>query len=509
MKKITFILALLVLIYCNPILIAQWINQQVPPGDGILLSIDFTNTNNGVATGWVENNEPIGRAIYTTNGGINWMLAAIPDSARSLVNVQMINSYTGYIAGAYNIFSANTSVFASEKLFKIEYSKLKPVSVNTSAIGNLLYDTRAFFLKTTNGGQSWFPYGTFPVNLYYLVAMHFISDLTGFVSASRFSNTIGANGIYKTTNGGLNWSLSYSNTDTVAVNNIYFIDGNTGFAVGYDRILGNPLPIQGLILRTTNSGINWSKQLLPEVNNFTDVSFTNSQTGFSCGVNNSSTIYSGIIYKTTNSGLNWLKLNYMCDTTIFDGIQFYPSSGIGFVYGIEGTPDSLFPGFFYFEHLVIAKTTDYGSTWQEYQTDNTENVYVGNKMVSLNNWFITGGSWVASTKILHTTNGGQIGFEPVSGTVPKSFSLYQNYPNPFNPSTKIKFDVANSFTGKKWVELNIYDILGRQISTLVNENLQPGTYQVDWNASNLPSGVYFCIFKSADYSKSLKMILLK
>jgi hypothetical protein len=79
-------------------------------------------------------------------------------------------------------------------------------------------------------------------------------------------------------------------------------------------------------------------------------------------------------------------------------------------------------------------------------------------------------------------------------TVPASFALYQNYPNPFNPSTRIPFSVPGSGlpAGQAgFVSLKVYDILGRDVATLVNENLPPGSYEVTFDASGLPSGVYF------------------
>jgi hypothetical protein len=98
-----------------------------------------------------------------------------------------------------------------------------------------------------------------------------------------------------------------------------------------------------------------------------------------------------------------------------------------------------------------------------------------------------------------------IGIKAISQSVPESYSLSQNYPNPFNPSTVIKFQVA----GSRFVKLSIYDVLGREVSTLVNEQLKPGTYEVDWNASNYPSGVYFYKLAAGDYVETKKMILIK
>ncbi len=109
---------------------------------------------------------------------------------------------------------------------------------------------------------------------------------------------------------------------------------------------------------------------------------------------------------------------------------------------------------------------------------------------------------------------------PVSQEVPTQFSLSQNYPNPFNPSTKIKFDTPPPPSPKgreQWVRLIIYDILGRETAVLVNEWLHPGTYEVEWDASNFPSGVYFYKLLTTDASAPLsikftetrKMVLVK
>jgi glucose/arabinose dehydrogenase len=86
-----------------------------------------------------------------------------------------------------------------------------------------------------------------------------------------------------------------------------------------------------------------------------------------------------------------------------------------------------------------------------------------------------------------------IGITPISNEIPKSFSLLQNYPNPFNPCTKIRFEVPLNKGGNRGlsVKLIIYDALGSEVSTLVNQQLQPGTYEINWDASSYPSGVYF------------------
>ncbi len=89
--------------------------------------------------------------------------------------------------------------------------------------------------------------------------------------------------------------------------------------------------------------------------------------------------------------------------------------------------------------------------------------------------------------------------------VPTTFALYQNYPNPFNPSTSFEFQVPNS----GFVTLKLYDILGSEVITLVNEQKVPGKYSVKWNAEDLPSGVYFARLSSNRSVQTIKLMLLK
>lgn len=102
-----------------------------------------------------------------------------------------------------------------------------------------------------------------------------------------------------------------------------------------------------------------------------------------------------------------------------------------------------------------------------------------------------------------------IGIHTISTKVPESFSLSQNYPNPFNPSTKIVFSIPSVETTRWVVSLKVYDMLGREVTTLVNQQLSPGTYEVNWDASNYPSGLYFYTLSAGEYSETKKMILIK
>ena len=94
---------------------------------------------------------------------------------------------------------------------------------------------------------------------------------------------------------------------------------------------------------------------------------------------------------------------------------------------------------------------------------------------------------------------------PEGDSRPTSYQIYQNYPNPFNPTTKISYCLP--VTGK--VVLKVYDMLGREVETLVNEEKQAGVYTQEFNASSLASGVYFYKIQAGSFSDTHKMILLK
>jgi hypothetical protein len=98
-----------------------------------------------------------------------------------------------------------------------------------------------------------------------------------------------------------------------------------------------------------------------------------------------------------------------------------------------------------------------------------------------------------------------IGVNSNSRKIPANFALYQNYPNPFNPVTKINFDIPKS----SHVNLRIFDVLGREVAVLVNENMKPGKYEAEWNASQFASGVYFYEINTDDFRDVKKMILIK
>jgi hypothetical protein len=97
------------------------------------------------------------------------------------------------------------------------------------------------------------------------------------------------------------------------------------------------------------------------------------------------------------------------------------------------------------------------------------------------------------------------GINDKSGTIPTVYNLYQNYPNPFNPSTIIRFDLPEA----GFVTMKIYNILGKEVRTLVNEFRNAGKFNITFEGSNLPSGIYIYTIKANNFSSVRKMMLLK
>jgi len=127
--------------------------------------------------------------------------------------------------------------------------------------------------------------------------------------------------------------------------------------------------------------------------------------------------------------------------------------------------------------------------------NNFGNVYVAGIETSLNSGFD-----FSLIKYSQTS-----GINDPGSSIFSNFKLYDNYPNPFNPSTRIKFDISVS----SFVSLKIFDILGRELKSAINENLDIGTYEYIWNADNFPSGVYFYTINSGKFSETKKMTLIR
>jgi photosystem II stability/assembly factor-like uncharacterized protein len=183
---------------------------------------------------------------------------------------------------------------------------------------------------------------------------------------------------------------------------------------------------------------------------------------------------------------------------VFLGVSA-PSEDVIYVCGTDG---------------MIFKSTNGGDSWTDEIVPTTKNINAI-YFYDESNGFVVGDSGV----ILYTSNGGLTNIDNQEDFLPIGFMLYQNYPNPFNPTTKIKFSIPTSpltpspYQGEghreRWVTLKVYDILGNEIATIFNEEKPAGNYEVEFDGSNLSSGIYFYVLNAGGQSFSKKMCLIK
>ncbi len=384
-------------------------------------------------------------------------------------------------------------------------------------------------IRSTNSGQNWQNVsGNGLPNNISLVNIFIIDANTAFTAGYIGPNTY----VYKSSNGGANWFQVFEQTNGF-INAVWM----TGIYNGL--LTGDPVGGRWSLWKTSDAGLNWDSTglFLPQSGN--ETGFNNClysrESEFWFGTNNNR------IYFSSNYGIYWQAVNTSTEQNIYSIWISYPYGNLGYAGG-----------------SVLLKTTNTGLNWSiitsqgagtfggitgscppyiVWYVRSDNNIYRGYQ--GSNNWEIeytsTSGIYRFITEDRNSCGSGHVyaiksnggitrnyylfeGIRSVSAEIPKSFSLSQNYPNPFNPSTKIKFSIPPSkvydpaLTGARGmiVKLVIYDMLGREITTLVNEQLSPGTYEVEWDGSNYPSGVYF--YKLSINNEQLatkKMVLIK
>jgi hypothetical protein len=166
---------------------------------------------------------------------------------------------------------------------------------------------------------------------------------------------------------------------------------------------------------------------------------------------------------------------------------------------IEGYDDIVFVGASDFFTGSVFVSTNRGNTWSDYGDGLPNNTLF--KLAIVDTVLFSGlygyGAWNTSAIVTEVQNS----YYPL----PTDFLLYQNYPNPFNPSTKIRYSVPQTSN----VIMKVFDVLGNEIETLIDEEKNTGTYEITWFADNLPSGIYFYRLQADSFVESKKMVLLK
>ncbi len=426
-------------------------------------------------------------ANITTTG--NWYQQFLPNlNGRNITDITFTDSLTGY--AVTNIINQNPDTAYVLKTtnrgdnWSIIYGEILAgggvyglnrvyfLNSNTGYICGLDHSPTRGFNKTTDGGMSWIPLNV-PVTTENYFDMSILNiDTQWVVTPDPFGG-----GVFRTTNGGVSWTQQ----PAPPADHIYMYNARIGFAA-----------TGAGLYKTTNSGINW---LAGAGGFFFDMYFADSLTGWKCHQ---------LMEKTTDGGSNWINQTLPTGgNIIFNYILKFSNINKDTIWGAGGV---MFYGSGQ-DRAMLFRTTNGGNNWLFQVPDTSIHIFQYDYIKFINK----SNGWAYSPLTgVHTTTGGDTiflsGIQKISNSIPKEYKLYQNYPNPFNPVTNIKYELKV----KKFVKVIVFDITGKEVITLVNQNQSAGTYEVDFSGSNLSSGVYFYqLTIDGNVIDTKKMILLK
>ena len=502
-------------------------------------SIVFTDS----LRGWVICS--YGRVMTTVNGGASWT-SLILDSTATLSSIQFVDNKTGWISGS-TLYKTTDGGNSWIGIKDSAFLTAKSIQFLDNKYGWIAGD-KGLLLKTTDGGQSWKSISRGITNWIYCV--DFVSEQVGWAA--------GTDVVLKTTNGGSVWKMVA--TPSGAISGVDFLDEKNGWIVGSDGLIEHSSdggiswmnqtsprtvwlnaihflnPLRGIavgdggaIVVTTNGGLNWTSVESHTTNQLTSLSFVNDSVGWVCG-------YNGIVLKTTNGGTDWqssmisgLSATLPLCIQFVDCLHGWVSDGIyrKFYRTIDGGatwlstpvqyywPSDIFSAesFFFFDSLngiaggfaggTVFRTSDGGKTWS------VESRVILNRITAF--CFVTPEcGWLvgrdgAILKFVGSSTEVQNPFLEANSILSHDFDLYQNYPNPLNPSTTIKYQILQP----SYVTLKVFDILGREVTTLINEIQNAGEHSIHFDGTHLSSGIYLYQLRAGIYRAVKKMVLLK
>jgi ligand-binding sensor domain-containing protein len=484
---------------------------------GVSVAIGYRSNDNGISWQQFGSSCPI----------LFWSINISPDG--SLFTQGQFGIYKSTDKGeTWNLISALTettcmSFYSNDYLFSGSYSGVRKsinggvdwqlvglpnsypqiLSLAVDSIGNVFAGTGGNLpevFRSTNHGQIW-------LNISGQFLGTSISTLSIDNNGNLFAGSYGG-GIYYSSDYGVSWeqrnsglsSLSISGINLDHLGNVYtgtwdgqiFRSSNFGNQwihcdVGTMLILVDDIAIapSGNIYIGTNDGIF--------VSNNHGLSWTHLNHNWpafsqslSVAVNNQENIFADAsghgVYRSTDFGNNWILLSSDISSPILD--ISINSLGNIFAAGANG----------------VFRSTNNGEDWSLYNSGLPEWNGVNALVQDVD------GRMIAATPnqgVCWTTSS-TTAIQEVNNIV-KYFALSQNYPNPFNPTTKIEYSIPKSL----FVTFRIYDILGREVATVVNEEKPAGNYEIEFMGKGLPSGIYFYRLSAGDFVETKKMILLR
>jgi photosystem II stability/assembly factor-like uncharacterized protein len=465
----------------------------------------------------------------TNNGGTNWL--TIFQTGYLLPNsISFVD--TSVIYGVFNNIGIGRSLSGSFTFNILKNGSFSKVCVVDSS--NILALSGIKLFRSVNAGANW-DSTVFPVKL---SSIAFPDQNTGYITG-------GAGKIFKSTNKGVLWYAQNSPT-TDSLVDCSFLNTTTGYIIGTNGVLLKtndgggaliPFTISGNVkYQDNNLNVTGGKVKAFRYDNFTGAG--------NVIVLDSAQIQSDGSYILNNVPLGDVYIGAVPNSsppsdyvfTYYPSVIYWQDATILHVYGnqtninisvlrmVAGTSPNHIGGkvnsINYSSPLkdvnLYAKS---GYTFIGFNSSNLNGNYLINNLPNGSIKVIADRmGYRADSVTVNLTDKSSLdsvnfylsklivaGINPISNIAPDKYLLYQNYPNPFNPYTKIRYQLVCS----NFVTLKIYDILGKEISTLVNENQKAGIYETTFNADNLPSGIYFYRIAAGDFSETRKMVLIK
>jgi photosystem II stability/assembly factor-like uncharacterized protein len=472
---------------------SHWIEDTIVQ---TLRNVCFINRRTGFAT------TDFATDLYkTTDGGESWFWAG---STASTANISFANENMGVsVGGSGAIFiTRNGGAVWTSLVSSITDSFFRDISFADRRTG-VVVGSRGAVFRTSDGGKTWSSRLSPSMTFFYGVEL---KDSIGFI--------VGAGGeILRSTDDGVTWHNQNSGTAN-PLNHVNFKDSIV-IAVGDT----------GIILRSTNLGESWS--VIPSGTDWglLAVQFFDQDTIIIAG-GEPYVGYGGLILRSTDKGVSWTQVlgvtPYILENVaIRDSIaiatslrgEVFVSKNFGRTWVMHelGVMDDLYGVALDSQHhgIVVTgsggvfTTSNLGTSWKN-ENSATANWLYDVCYVNPDTAIMVG---VASTILqLNSPGPTNVEIDPLSqSAIPGDFVLHQNFPNPFNPTTVISYRLpANTF-----MTLKVYDLLGREVGTLISKHEIAGFHKVIFNAGNLPSGVYFYRIEAGNYVDTKKFILLK
>ena len=508
--------------------------DPVQTGQGIYRSVDSANTwvriysagieNTYITSIIIDSNEDIfagtsNGIFHSIDDGLTWQQSGLQNFE---IRTIALTSFDLLIAGDdfglnrwnelnQNWEEINSGLFVG-KTFSLDIDRTRNIFFATTTAGLFRTSDNGNFWQLVFRGNGWgwdyyYKGMTFPLLFDNESGMVFFYDIT-------------VQKLYKSNDNGNTWeTLSFPGTSRVMCLSSGLVPGEIfGGGINYSNWTC------GAFFFSSNHGETWSQVLLNEAGGtFIQCLAVNQLSHYLFA----GTAGSGI-YRSTDNGLSWRSFNIglldnnilsiASDTNgyVFIGTQsgVFRSVDQGGNWSFAGlasdtiltievnSADNIFAGTV---SGHIYKSTDRGNTWVDFSAGSDLSPV---RCLLLNNedFAMAGIDFKGVYRTLNST----VDISENENRIPVKYALEQNYPNPFNPSTRIKYSIPDGVKSQMSnVKLVVYDILGREIETLINEQKEPGAYELTWNAANLPSGVYFYQLKAGDYIETKKMLLLK